>query len=267
MSRKYTPITCSKTDFISLQALASDSSNPRLALRARMVLQCLEGKQIKDIAVNLGERPNTVILWKNRFSDQGIPGLFNLPRGKNANRYGKAFKEKIHQLLITDPPDGSPRWTGPLLSKYTGVPPNVIWRYLRKEGISLTDIRCFPTDIHTDTPKKIICEVPLYLELRKEKPMKNTSEGMKNHNLEHDRMDLEIVARIKGKDGTMIEKCVCIDGAVPNVCDFDLSTKDGFLKDLDELEQTVLSARNQMAEGLAESYLGTVSKKNRIQRK
>lgn len=267
MPRKYTPITCSKSDLISLQSLAMDPLNPRLALRARMILQCLEGKQIKEIAMELGERPNTVILWKNRFSDQGIPGLFNLPRGKNANRYGKTFQEKIRQLLNTDPPDGFPRWTGPLLSKYTGVPPDVIWRYLRKEGISLADIRRPPTDIYTNTPNKIICEVPLRLELRKEEPMKNTSENNLNDNPGNDRMDLEIVARIKGKDGTMIEKTVRIDDAIPNVCDFDLSTKDGFLKDLDELEQAVLSARNQMAEGLAENYLGTASKKNRSLKK
>lgn len=267
MSRKYTPITCSKTDFISLQTLAADPLNPRLALRARMILQCLQGKQIKDIAVDLGERPNTVILWKNRFSEQGISGLFNLPRSKNANRYDKVFKEKIHQLLNMDPPDGFSRWTGPLLSKYIGVPPDVIWRYLRKEGISLADIRRFPTDIHTSTPKKIIYEVPLHLELRKEELMENTSKNSKNDNPGNDKMDLEIVARIKGQDGTMIEKTVRIDGAIPNVYDFDLSTKDGFLKDLGELEQTVLSARNQMAEGLAENYLDTASKKNKIRKK
>lgn len=267
MPRKYTPITCSKTDFISLQKLAADLLKPRLALRAKIILQCLEGKQIKDIATDLGERPNTVILWKNRFSDQGIPGLSNLPRGKNANRYDKAFKVKLRQLLNTEPPEGFSRWTGPLLSKYTGVPPDVIWRYLRKEGISLADIRPLPTDIPSNPPKKIICEVPLHLELRKEESMKNTSASNQNHNPGNDKMDLEIIARIKGKDGTMIEKTVRIDGAIPNVCDFDLSTKDGFLKDLDELEQTVLSARNQMAEGLAENYLDTASKKNKILKK
>lgn len=267
MPRKYTPITCSKTDFISLQKLAADPLNPRLALRARMVLQCLEGKQIKDIAIDLDERPNTVILWKNRFSDQGISGLSNLPRGKNANRYDKAFKVKLRQLLNTEPPDGFPRWTGPLLSKYTGVPPDVVWRYLRKEGISLTGIRPLSTDIPTNTPKKIICEVPLRLELRKEESMENTSINSQNNHPGNDKMDLEIIARIKGKDGTVIEKTVRIDGAIPDVSDFDLSTKDGFLKDLGELEQTVLSARNQMAEGLAENYLDTASKKNRTQKK
>lgn len=96
--------------------------------------------------------------------------------------------------------------------------------------------------------------------------MKNTSENNQNDHPGNERMDLEIVARIKGKDGTMIEKTVRIDGAIPNVYDFDLSTKDRFLKDLGELEQAVLSARNQMAEGLAENYLGTVSKKTGIRR-
>lgn len=43
-------------------------------MRALMVLRCIEGEQIKDIAADLHERPNTVILWKNRFSANGITG-------------------------------------------------------------------------------------------------------------------------------------------------------------------------------------------------
>lgn len=40
-----------------------------------MILGCVEGKQVKDIANELGEGPNTIILWQNRFINKGVEGL------------------------------------------------------------------------------------------------------------------------------------------------------------------------------------------------
>ena len=36
--------------------------------RARMILELAEGKMAKDVAAELGERPNTVILWRDEVS-------------------------------------------------------------------------------------------------------------------------------------------------------------------------------------------------------
>ncbi len=120
MPRKYTPITCSKTDFISLQSLAADPLNPRLALRARMILQCLEGKQIKEIAMELGERPNTVILWKNRFLRLGNPRTFQSPSGQKRKPLWQDFSRE-------NPPAfkyRSPGW----LTQMDRTPPLKIYR-------------------------------------------------------------------------------------------------------------------------------------------
>ena len=42
--------------------------NAPLARRARMILELAEGKMAKDAAAELGERPNTVILWRDEVS-------------------------------------------------------------------------------------------------------------------------------------------------------------------------------------------------------
>ena len=135
MSKRYKPVNYSKTDIIELDRIATSSDDQRLSMRARIILACIEGRQIKDIAAEFNERPNTVILWRRRFDEQGIQGLYNLPRGKNANRYGSDLKNRVLLLLGETPPDGEPRWTGELLSKKLSVPATVIWRLLRKEGI------------------------------------------------------------------------------------------------------------------------------------
>ena len=41
-----------------------------------------------------------------------------------------------------------------------------------------------------------------------------------------------------------------MEGVIPNINDFDLSTKEGFLQDLDVYEKAVLDARDQLAAGL-----------------
>lgn len=55
-------------------------------------------------------------------------------------------------------------------------------------------------------------------------------------------MDLVFIARAIGKDGTVIEKEIRLDDALPNVADFDLSTMEGFRRDFDQLERSILDA-------------------------
>lgn len=262
MPRKYKPVTCNKTDFMKLLQLSKDQSKPRLSKRAQMVLQCIQGKQIKDIAIEFGERPNTVILWRDRFSKEGPDGLFNLPRGKHANVYGSDFKNRLLLALDSSPPDGYERWTGGLLAVKLGVPPDVVWRYLRKEKINLREISPAgnPGTGNPETPKEDYT-VTLHFQLRKDKLMNQNTNPPSPNSSPEEKMDLEIIARIKGKDGTVIEKKVCLDQVLPSVFDFDLSTKEGFLRDFDTLEKAVLTARNQVAADLTEGYMEAASKK------
>ena len=246
MGRAPEQVNCSKLDRNRLLELACDKSQPRVALRAQLVLQCVDGKRIKDIAAEYHERPNTVILWRDRFAQSGIDGLLNKPRGKNVNQYGTDLRERILRLVATDPPPGNKRWTGLLLSKEMGIPPDVIWRCLRKAGIQLVDIN--------GEQEEITIVIPIQLRARKEISM-NSNNSKK--------MDLEIVARITGEDGTVIEKVIKMDNALPNVADFDIDTLDGFRKDLDVYEQAMLIARDQLTEGITDEYLKEANKKNK----
>ena len=258
MPRKYEHIKCSKSDILKLHELSSKADDRRLASRALMILRCVEGIQIKDIALELHERPNTVIQWRRRFETYGVAGLVNRPRGASANKYGCDLSHRILEKLNTDPPSGSARWTGTSLSKELGVPPDVIWRCLRKEKIRLAGMTATYDNPDTTQASEIL-ELPLCLTLRKDGIMANKI----NKGSASEKMDLVITARVIGKDGTVIEKEIRLDDAIPNVADFDLETMDGFRRDFDQLERSILNARQQLSAGLTEEYMERASKKNR----
>ena len=74
---------------------------------------------------------------------------------------------------------------------------------------------------------------------------------------------VEITARITMPDGQVIESVALGNGVIPLPEDFDNSTREGFLRDFDALESSIISARDKATSGLAENYFNEVSKKNR----
>jgi transposase-like protein len=53
----------------------SRTQEARLVERARIVLACLEGKEIQQVARETGASIPTVSKWRRRFSTDGIRGL------------------------------------------------------------------------------------------------------------------------------------------------------------------------------------------------
>jgi transposase len=149
MSRKARSIECSPEDRQELEKKArSTSAELREVMRAKMVLGCLEGKTMIQIARELQVRPNTVILWRDRFAQCGIKGLRDVPRPGKPVTYGPEFRNKVLKLLEETPPAGQSCWDGPAVAKVLGASPHAVWRLLRKEGICLQRQRswCVSTD-------------------------------------------------------------------------------------------------------------------------
>lgn len=149
MPRRGKNIICSQEDIQELQqAIRAHSTEQRIVRRAKMVLLCCEGKQIKDIAAELNERPNTVILWRDRYIENGFAGLMDAPRSGRKAVYGADARDLILKKLAETPPNGLARWDGPTLSEELNISVDAIWRILRKEGIQLARQRswCVSTD-------------------------------------------------------------------------------------------------------------------------
>ena len=155
---------CSEPDGKTLEEWArSRTQEARLVERAKLILQCVQGHSVSDIARSLRVRPNTVIDWRRRFDREGLTGLADRPRSGKPQRYGADFRKKVLAVLETPPPKGQAGWDGPAVARHLKTSVHAVWRVLRKEGVCLGRQRswCVSTDPEFSTKAADI--VGLYL--------------------------------------------------------------------------------------------------------
>jgi transposase len=116
--------------------------------RARIILACLEGKEIQEVARALGVSIPTVNKWRGRFALWGLRGLSDLPRPGKPVKYDAAFRDRVLALLEQKPPAHMSHWDGPAIAEQLGCSVYAVWRVLRREGIYLERLRswCVSTD-------------------------------------------------------------------------------------------------------------------------
>jgi transposase len=155
---------CSQDDRRTLEEWArSRTREARLVERARMVLRCLEGARISEIAREMGVRPNTVIGWRRRFELDGIVGLRDRPRTGKPARYGVELRNRVLAALEEAPPPGQAVWDGQALARRLGASPHAVWRVLRREGVCLTRQRSWCVSTDPEFAAKAADLVGLYL--------------------------------------------------------------------------------------------------------
>jgi transposase len=140
---------CTEEDGRTLEKWAqSRTMEARLVERAQIILKCLEGEGVAEIARHLKIRPNTVIEWRRRFEREGIKGLRDRPRSGKPKQYNGEFRNQVLKTLELPPPSGQACWDGPAVAKELGTSVHAVWRLLRKEGVCLSRQRscCVSTD-------------------------------------------------------------------------------------------------------------------------
>ena len=155
---------CSDDDRKILEGWAgSRRVEARLVERARIILQCLEGKAVSAIAQDLKIRPNTVIDWRRRFDQEGIAGLVDRPRSGKPRQYREEFRNQVLATLELPPPRGQAVWDGPALAQHLKASVHAVWRVLRKEGICLIRQRSWCVSTDPEFAAKAADVVGLYL--------------------------------------------------------------------------------------------------------
>lgn len=121
-----------------LEKRAASRTEPRQAVeRARIILGCVAGQQVKEIARQCHTRPNTVIKWRGRFAEQGVKGLEDAPRPGAKRVYDEEFRNRVLATLEKQPPSGQASWDGPAVAVAVDGSVHAVWRVLRKEGVCL----------------------------------------------------------------------------------------------------------------------------------
>jgi transposase len=84
----------------------SQKDEARLVRRARMVLGCVEGRRIKELAAEIGEQQDVIIKWRDRFVEGGLPGLLDKSRSGKPVTFGDEWKASVLAKLDEKPPHG-----------------------------------------------------------------------------------------------------------------------------------------------------------------
>ena len=116
--------------------------------RARIILACLDGKEIQQVAEELRVSIATVSKWRQRFSLWGLRGLRDRLRTGKPVKYDAAFRKLVLATLEEPPPPGMSHWDGPAVAEKLDGSVHAVWRVLRREGIYLQRRRswCVSTD-------------------------------------------------------------------------------------------------------------------------
>jgi hypothetical protein len=127
------PCQISVVEQQKLQQWTSAHGTPQqVALRCRIVLAAAAGESDGTIAKRLAVNRNTVILWRKRFGDEGLDGLWDIApgRGRKPTYQIDKIAAMVHATLQTKPA-GMTHWSCRTMAESQGVSKstvNNIWR-------------------------------------------------------------------------------------------------------------------------------------------
>lgn len=164
MPRSAPALQCSEEIRNQLVATSrSRTAEARAVERARIILGCLEGKEIQRVAHELDVSVPTVSKWRRRFAQRGLEGLRDRSRSGKPRRYDAVFRDRVLALLEQEPPVGMSHWDGPAVAKQLGSSVHAVWRTLRREGIYLQRLRTWCVSTDPEFAPKAAEVVGLYL--------------------------------------------------------------------------------------------------------
>src|SRR5271165_143486 len=165
MAKSAPAISCDPGDRQELARLAGSRTESRpMVERAQIILGCLAGKRVKEVARACHTRPNTVIKWRQRFAQQGLAGLRDAPRPGAKRVYGEDFRKRVLALLEQPPPSGQASWDGPAVAARLQGSVHAVWRVLRQQGICLQRERSWCVSTGKEFAAKAADIVGLYLD-------------------------------------------------------------------------------------------------------
>ncbi|MCH9679841.1 MAG: helix-turn-helix domain-containing protein [Deltaproteobacteria bacterium] len=133
--RPLAPISATPEQLTDLQAWARSAVDPSLALRARIVLRCLEGLTNLEVANKEGVTSVTVGKWRRRFRTLGPCGLRDAPRSGGPRIIDDERVAEVVRLTLEVPPPDANRWTTRSLGQRVGVSHATVGRIWREHQL------------------------------------------------------------------------------------------------------------------------------------
>ena len=120
-----------------LSRLARQPSTPQaVAMRARIVLACVQESNNTVVALGFGVSSETVGKWRRRFIELGVDGLVDAPRpGQPRKITDEQVQAVIDKTLREPPSDGGTHWSTRQMASATGLNQTAISRIWRTFGL------------------------------------------------------------------------------------------------------------------------------------
>lgn len=148
-----------------LRFLARSGKTPqKIAMRARIILRASEGLANNAIASQLGLSRPTVLLWRQRFKQFGVPGL--LKDGKRTGRkkaIAPALVQRVVEATLQTVPQGATHWTTRSMAKAQRLSHMTVHRIWKQHGLQPHRLETFKLSQDPRFVEKLRDVVGLYL--------------------------------------------------------------------------------------------------------
>ncbi len=164
MPRAAPPVTLSPEQSKELLTLTSRRTTAQgLALRARIVLACAEGRQNKQVARDLGVDPATVGKWRRRFIEKGSDGLYDEPRPGTPRTITDAQVEAVIVRTLESMPRNATHWSSRMMAGESRISTSSVQRIWRAFGLQPHRTETFKLSTDPRFIDKVRDVVGLYL--------------------------------------------------------------------------------------------------------
>ena len=106
-----------------------------LALPARMILACAEGRSNTAVGAELGVSDETVGKWRSRFAERRLDGLSDEPRSGRPRSVTDDDVERVITLTLETTPRDATHWSTRSMAQRCGLSHNTVGRIWRAFGL------------------------------------------------------------------------------------------------------------------------------------
>jgi transposase len=165
MPRSAPLVTLSIGDREEIQGWLTAHGTPQqVALRSRIVLAAAEGRSDSAIACQLQVNRHTVILWRQRFLQEGKESLWEVAPGRGRKpTYGPEKIQAIVKATLQTKPKGMTQWSCRLMAENQGLSKSSVSNIWRSHNLKPHRVKTFKLSRDPQFLEKLTDVVGLYL--------------------------------------------------------------------------------------------------------